>query len=58
MKTPSEELAEIILEKLAAEHCIIQDDAEKLISKMATGKVRTEDWKLAIEKGVHGKKKS
>lgn len=58
MKTPSEELANMILEKLVAESCITKEDAEKLLIKMATGKIRAEDWKLAMEKGAHRKVKT
>lgn len=53
MKTPSEELANMILAKLVTESCVTKEDAEKLFIKMAAGKLRTEDWKLAMEKSTH-----
>jgi hypothetical protein len=53
MKAPSETLAHMILEKLVAESFIIQEDVEKLLPKISTGKIKAEDWRLAIEKGSH-----
>jgi len=50
MISPSEELAKKILEKLVAEVLITTEDAKKMSSKMAAGKLRADDWKLAIEK--------
>ena len=57
LRTPAEELSRVVVEKLVAEHFITEEDAGKLIVKMATGKIRTEDWKLAVEKSAKGKGK-
>jgi hypothetical protein len=54
MISPSEELSKKILEKLVAEVLITADDAKKMSSRMAAGKLRADDWKLAIEKGSPG----
>ena len=58
MNTPSEELANMILVKLVAESCVTKEDAEKMLAKMATGKLRAEDWKLAMEKGAQRRAKT
>lgn len=52
MSTPSQELAKKILARLTAEKLVTDDDAKKLATKMADGKLRPEDWKLAIEKAA------
>lgn len=52
MSTPCQELAKIILARLTAEKLVTDDDAKKLSTKMADGKLRPEDWKLAIEKAA------
>lgn len=58
MTTPSQSLAQIIIDKLAAEKLITNDDAKKWVDKYASGKLRQEDWRLALEKGLdkEGKK--
>lgn len=58
MTTPSQALAKIVIEKLAAEKLITSDDAKKMVDNYATGKLRQEDWRLALEKGLdkEGKK--
>lgn len=52
MSTPSQDLAKKILEKLIAENLVTPDDEKKLLPKLAEGKMRSEDWKLTIEKGA------
>jgi hypothetical protein len=52
MTIPSHELAKIVLERLALEKLITSDDAKKMIDKYAEGKLRQEDWRLSIEKGL------
>jgi hypothetical protein len=49
MKTPSEKLAEKIIERLITEKIIATPEAMKLLPKLAEGKLGTEDWKAAIE---------
>jgi hypothetical protein len=50
MTTPSEDLTKIVFEKLLQEGLLTAEDAEKLLEKASCGKMRTEDWRLAIEK--------
>ncbi len=52
MSTPSQELWKKILARLTAESLLTDDDAKKLAAKMAEGKLRPEDWRLAIEKAA------
>ena len=52
MTIPSHELAKIVFERLASEKLITSDDAKKMIDKYAEGKLRQEDWRLSIEKGL------
>lgn len=58
MSTPSQELAKKIFLRLSAEKLVTDEDAKKLVSKMADGKLRSEDWRLAIEKAVEKGAKS
>lgn len=58
MSTPSQDLAKIIFLRLSAEKLVTDEDAKKLVSKMADGKLRSEDWRLAIEKAVEKGAKS
>ena len=50
--TASEHLAGKIIERLIDEKLLSANDGKKLFPKMATGKVRSEDWRLAVEKSV------
>lgn len=52
MTEPSHELAKIVVERLAAEKLITEEDAKKMIDKYAEGKLRPEDWRLSFEKGL------
>lgn len=58
MSTPSHELAKKILARLTAEKLFRDDDAKKLVAKMADGKLRPEDWRLAIEKAAEKEAKT
>ena len=49
MNTPSEQLAEKILERLIREKLLTKPESKKLQPKLAEGKLRSEDWKLAVE---------
>jgi len=51
-KTPSQTLAEFIVHKLVAEKLVTESDGKALIPKLAAGKMKAEDWRLAVEKGV------
>jgi len=50
MKTPSEELADLISPLLAHAGLFIPEDAAKYKPKLAAGSMKSEDWLLAIEK--------
>jgi transcriptional regulator CtsR len=50
--TASEQLAAKIIQRLIDEKLLSANDGNKLIPKVATGKVRAEDWRLAAEKSV------
>lgn len=52
MKTPSEELAELILPLLAESKLLLPEDADKYKTKMASGTMKAEDWLLAAEKAL------
>lgn len=58
MSTPSHDLAKKILERLIAEKLVTDDDAKKLVTKLSDGKVRPEDWRLAIEKATEKQAKA
>jgi hypothetical protein len=57
MNSPSERLAERILEKLIQEKLLSKQEAKKLLPKLADGKVRPEDWRLAVEISMSQKTK-
>ncbi len=54
MTTPSKQLADLILNRLAAEGLIRPDDQHKLLAKLADGKLRAEDWRFAVEPSSQG----
>lgn len=49
MNSPSERLAVKIVERLTKEHLISSADAEKFAKELAAGRLRPEDWRLAVE---------
>lgn len=49
MSTPSEVLAHKIIERLIAENLLTQNDGERMVTKLAAGRLRAEDWRLPIE---------
>lgn len=54
--TPSQALAARIADRLAQEGLMTAAVAKKLSPKLADGKLRAEDWRLAIE--LSGEKKT
>lgn len=52
MKTPSDELTEIILPLLIESKLLLPDDAERYKAKLAAGTMKPEDWLLAVEKAL------
>lgn len=49
MESPSQKLALRIVERLINEKLIAPGDAKKIASKLAEGKLKGEDWRVAIE---------
>ncbi|MEZ5477582.1 MAG: hypothetical protein R3E95_08895 [Thiolinea sp.] len=55
MTSPSDELAKIICEKLNQAGLLTQQDMQRFSEKMATGKTKPEEWRLAVEKAMDSK---
>jgi hypothetical protein len=49
MQTPSSQLAAKIIDRLVREKLLTLEESKKILSKIAEGKARAEDWRLAIE---------
>lgn len=52
MKSPSEELVEVIAPLLVDGGLLLPEDAEKYKDKIAGGTMKAEDWLLATEKAL------
>ena len=52
MNTPSETLAERIIERLIHEKLLTKQEGKKILPKLAEGKLRPEDWRPPIVKTV------
>lgn len=50
MNSPSQVLAQKIVERLVAEKLLTANDAKQVLVKLADGSMKAEDWRLAIEK--------
>ena len=57
METPSQKLTARILKRLVEEKILRKDDARALAPKIASGTIRQEDWRLAIEKALERKER-
>lgn len=57
METASEKLATQILDRLIELKILAPGDRDKLFSKLAEGKLKAEDWRLAIELAPDKEKK-
>lgn len=53
--SPSDELAKLICEKLHQAGLLTQQDRQRFSEKMAAGKIKPEDWRLAVEKAMDSK---
>lgn len=53
MKSPSEELVEVIAPLLEESGLLLPEDVAKYKAKIADGTIKTEDWFLMAEKAVH-----
>ena len=49
METPSQTLARKIIQRLVQEKLITEQDGEKLLTLLSSGKLRSQDWRLPIE---------
>jgi hypothetical protein len=49
MGIPSESLAERVMDRLIEEKLLTPEDRKKLLTKLGEGKLKQEDWRLAIE---------
>lgn len=58
MDTPSGQLASRILKRLIEEKLLRSEDETKLLSKLAGGQLKSEDWRLAIELAQSKEKKA
>lgn len=52
MKTPSEELVEVIAPLLEQHKLFLSDDVARYKAKLAAGSMKPEDWLLAVEKAL------
>jgi hypothetical protein len=57
MEKPSKTLATRIIARLAKEKLISADSGDKMLQKLADGKLRPEDWRLPLELAVEQKPK-
>jgi hypothetical protein len=49
MESPSHRLASKIIERLVREKLLTPQQAKSLQNKVAEGKMRSEDWQLAVD---------
>ncbi len=52
MNSPSQILAQKIVDRLVQENLLLNEDAKQVVAKLAEGGMETEDWRLAIEKAI------
>lgn len=50
MTTLSEDLTQKILPVLVAQKLVLAEDAERYAAKLASGRMKAEDWRLLVEK--------
>lgn len=49
MDTPAHKLSEKIIERLVADKLLAAEAGKKLVAKIAEGKLRSEDWHVALD---------
>jgi hypothetical protein len=49
MESPSEQLAQKIVDRLAQEKLLTPERGQRLVSKLADGSLAPEDWQVDIE---------
>jgi len=47
--SPTQQLAERVVQRLLAERLVTPEDAARLQSKLTDGKLRPEDWRVVLE---------
>lgn len=52
MISPSQTLAQKIVDRLVMERLLTADDARQVLVKLADGNMKPEDWRLAVEKAI------
>ena len=52
MKSPSAQLAELIIDRLITEEIILPEDRTAALQRLTDGKFESADWKLAVEKSL------
>jgi len=52
MKSPSEELVEVIVPQLVEAGLLLQEDLLRYKEKIANGTIKQEDWFLMLEKAM------
>lgn len=58
MATPSEQLAAKIVDRLVREKLLVEADAGKITEKIIQEKMKPEEWRLYIEKGIDAGERS
>jgi hypothetical protein len=58
MNSASDKLAALIAERLVRERLLTRTEAKKILSKLAAGKVSSQDWRAAVEVSAPQKLKS
>ena len=52
MNSPSQVLAQKIVDRLVQEKLLLNEDAKRVVAKLAEGSMEAEDWRLAFEKAM------
>ncbi|GLR68701.1 hypothetical protein GCM10010909_33830 [Acidocella aquatica] len=52
LETPSSQLAKILVDRLIEKKLLRADKREQLVTKIAAGTMKGEDWKLDIELAI------
>jgi hypothetical protein len=55
VETLYDQLAKIVLSALKDKNLVLPSDADKLATKLASGKMKSEDWKFALENAREAK---
>ncbi len=58
METPSERLAELILERLVEQGLVLPRNTKRLLARLAKGEMNAQDWRLELEKATKHEEES